>query len=122
METRQAKLISELTNQFELLNERNNVKTTLIDIASIRNDLETIISNFTKKYGKTLAAHSHMKRIENDLLGILSEEIDKFLNYGDYRKIWSILNKFTKNDALFDDNNMGLAETILDELNLDRNF
>ena len=108
------KMIYKVKNFKQFVNENKNL--------SLRNDLETIISNFTKKYGKTLAAHSHMKRIENDLLGILAEEIDKFLNYGDYRKIWSILNKFTKNDALFDDNTMGLAETILDELNLDRNF
>lgn len=40
MNTRQAKLISELTNQFELLNERNGVTSTLIDIASIRRDVD----------------------------------------------------------------------------------
>lgn len=86
---------------------------------SLRNDLETIISNFTSKYGKKLSAHTHIKRIENDVLGTLAEEIDNFLNYGDYRKIWSIIDKFTKNGVLFNDNNMGLAEAILDELNLD---
>ncbi len=108
------KMIDKVKNFKQFVNENKNL--------SLRNDLETIISNFTKKYGKTLSAHPNIKRVENDALGILAEEIDKFLNYDDYRKIWSILNKFTKNDALFDDNNMGLAETILNELNLDRNF
>ena len=103
------KMIDKVNNFQQFVNENKNL--------SLKNDLETIISNFTTKYGKTLAAHPNIKRIENDVLGILAEEIDKFLNYGDYRKIWSILDKVTKNDALFDDNNMGLAETLLDELN-----
>lgn len=103
------KMIDKVNNFQQFVNENKNL--------SLKNDLEKIISNFTTKYGKTLAAHPNIKRIENDVLGILAEEIDKFLNYGDYRKIWSILDKVTKNDALFDDNNMGLAETLLDELN-----
>jgi hypothetical protein len=83
---------------------------------SLRNDVCKIIDDFTIKYGKTLAAHPSIKRVENDVLGILAENIDKFLNYGNYRKIWTIIDNFTKNDALFDDNNMGLAETILEQL------
>jgi hypothetical protein len=88
----------------------------------LRNEIEKIISNFTNRYGKALAAYPHIKRVENDALGILAEEIDKFLSYGNYRKIWSMLNRFTKNDALFDDNNMGLAETLLDELSQEGDF
>jgi hypothetical protein len=80
------------------------------------NNLCEIIDEFTNKYGKTLAAYPHIKRVENDVLWILAEKIDIFLDYGNHRKILSILNNFTKNDALFDDNNMGLCETILDEL------
>lgn len=83
---------------------------------TLRNDLTKIISDFINKYGKPLAAYPHIKRVENDILGELAESIDKYLDYGDYRKIWSILNKFTKNDALFDDNVVGLSETILNEL------
>ena len=39
MNKRQEKLIAELMNQFELLNERNEVKSTLIDLASIKKDV-----------------------------------------------------------------------------------
>jgi hypothetical protein len=106
------KMIDKVKNFKQFVNEQRDF--------SLRNDIYKIINEFTNKYGKTLAAHSHIKRVENDALGILAEKIDTFLNYGDYRKIWSILNNFTKNDALFDDNNMGLSETILDELNLGR--
>ncbi len=106
------KMIDKVKNFKQFVNEQRDI--------SLRNDICKIIDEFTNKYGKTLAAHSHIKRIENDALGILAEKIDNFLNYGDYRKIWSILNNFTKNDALFDDNNMGLSETILDKLNLGR--
>lgn len=40
MNKRQEKLIAELMNQFELLNERNEVKSTLIDLASIKKDVD----------------------------------------------------------------------------------
>ena len=56
----------------EFLNENKN---------NLKNNITNIIDEFTKKYGKKLAAHPNIKRIENDLLGILAEEIDKFLNY-----------------------------------------
>lgn len=94
----------------EFLNENNNSK--------LRNDLCEIISSFIDKYGKNLAAHSHIKRVENDALGILAEEIANFLEYDNYREIWSILDKWSKNDALFDDNIMGLSEFILSELDI----
>jgi hypothetical protein len=82
---------------------------------TLRNDLTKIISVFINKYGKSLAAHPHIKQVENDILGELSESIAKYLGYEDYRKIWSIIDKFTKNDGLFDDNINGLAEAIIDE-------
>ena len=98
----------------EFLNENKNL--------SLRDDVVSIIRNFCNEYGKQLAAHSHVLRIEKDVLHILAERIDKFLKYDNYRKIWSIISKFNNNDAMFDDNNVILAETILDELNLNRKF
>lgn len=83
MNTRQAKLISELTRQFELMNETSNVGSTLIDIASIRRDLDesaqirreielhnTILldelrSNFVSKLKQV--------KMELESIGILSE-------------------------------------------------
>lgn len=92
MNTRQAKLISELTNQFELLNERNNVKTTLIDIASIRNDIDESkqIRQEIKSHNEILLGElrsnfvSKLKQVKEELesIGILS-----VLNDGDYPKL-----------------------------------
>jgi len=83
MNTRQAKLISELERQFELMNETSNVGSTLIDIASIRRDLDesaqirrefelhnTILldelrSNFVSKLKQV--------KMELESIGILSE-------------------------------------------------
>lgn len=83
MNTRQAKLISELTNQFELLNESNGVSTTLIDIASIRKDVDE-----SKQIRQEIESHneillgelrsnfvSKLKQVKEELesIGILSE-------------------------------------------------
>lgn len=102
--------INRVKNWKQFLNENKKL--------SLRDNVVSIIRNFCNEYGNPLAAHPHIKRIEKDVLYILAERIDKFLNYGDYRKIWSIINKFNNNDAMFDDNNVILTEIILDELNL----
>ena len=100
----------------EFLNENNNIK--------LKDDINIIIDEFTTKYGKTLAAHSHIKRIESDIFWKLAQDIDKYLmfNYGNdtsYKKILNIIDDFTNGGALFNDNNTTLSEKILKGLDME---
>lgn len=97
-------------------NENNNNN-------KLKDNINIIIDEFTTKYGKILAAHPHIKRVENDILCKLAQDIDKYLmfNYGNdtsYRKILNIIDDFTSGDALFNDNNTTLAENILKEFSM----
>jgi len=104
MNTRQAKLISELTNQFEMLNERNNVKTTLIDIASIRKDLDEAkqIRQEIESHNEILLSElrsnfvSKLKQVKEELesigiLSVLTDDDYPNLKIGMYRYQDSLL-------------------------------
>lgn len=77
-----------------------------------------VITSFTNKHGKPLVMYPNIKKLGSDTFGFLAEEINTYLNYSNYRFIWSILLKFTNNGDLYDDNNLGLSEFIIDELKL----